>query len=275
MLARVPRLAHVARAAAAGSWKARRAVSTQSDFAATAARQMLMFDEDSDMLTDFEDPRAPPNPVPIPPTHEYRETNKRVEVAPGVSVQVPTYTPDHAVARPDEVPLPFRPLFRECLFCRDPRRERDLHMLNPGMANFMHDRTWRILPRKWSHLCRKHQRRVARTIKRARHFAVLPFTDEHRASEEKLPQWAKERLGMYAFPGFTRRSELGMRSSALDAARFLATGDSDETSVADTNDATLWDLEEHTMSDGQVVSTEQESEAMEAGLEDSGEQPRV
>jgi len=266
MLARLPRLAQAARSAAASSWKARRAVSTQSDFSATAARQMLNFDEDSDMLTDFEDPRAPPNPVPIPPTHEYRETNKRVEVAPGVSVQVPTYTPDH-VSRSDEVPLPFRPLHRECLFCRDPRRERDIHMMNPGMANFMHDRTWRILPRKWSHLCRKHQRHVSRTVKRARHFAVLPFTDEHRASEEKLPLWAKERLGMYAFPGFTRRSELGMRPSSLDATRFLATGDSDETSVADTNDATLWDLEEHTMSDGQVVSAEVDG--------DGAGQPRV
>ncbi|MEK7626992.1 MAG: 30S ribosomal protein S18 [Patescibacteria group bacterium] len=33
----------------------------------------------------------------------------------------------------------------------------------------------KIAPRKYSHLCAKHQRRIARTIKRARIMSLLPF----------------------------------------------------------------------------------------------------
>ena len=34
----------------------------------------------------------------------------------------------------------------------------------------------KIMPRKRSHLCAKHQRRLAMAIKRARFIALLPFT---------------------------------------------------------------------------------------------------
>ncbi len=37
----------------------------------------------------------------------------------------------------------------------------------------------KILPRRKAHLCARHQRRVARAIKRARQLALLPYTDEH------------------------------------------------------------------------------------------------
>lgn len=36
----------------------------------------------------------------------------------------------------------------------------------------------KILRRKKTHLCAKHQRRVARAIKRARIMAILPFVED-------------------------------------------------------------------------------------------------
>ena len=37
----------------------------------------------------------------------------------------------------------------------------------------------RILPRRRTGLCAKHQRMIARAIKRARHIALLPYTAAH------------------------------------------------------------------------------------------------
>lgn len=37
----------------------------------------------------------------------------------------------------------------------------------------------KILPRRKTRLCAKHQRRLATAIKRARHLALLPYTTDH------------------------------------------------------------------------------------------------
>ncbi len=46
------------------------------------------------------------------------------------------------------------------------------------LKRFISDRG-KILPRRKVHACAKHQRRVARCVKRARQLALLPYTDEH------------------------------------------------------------------------------------------------
>jgi len=42
------------------------------------------------------------------------------------------------------------------------------------LARFITERG-KIFPRSWSGICAKHQRQLAREIKRARHLALLPF----------------------------------------------------------------------------------------------------
>jgi small subunit ribosomal protein S18 len=49
------------------------------------------------------------------------------------------------------------------------------------LRRFMTDRA-KIRPRRQTGLTSKHQRLLARQIKRARHLALLPFTDEHMRS---------------------------------------------------------------------------------------------
>jgi small subunit ribosomal protein S18 len=46
------------------------------------------------------------------------------------------------------------------------------------LRRFLSDRA-KIRPRRQTGLTSKHQRMLAREIKRARHLALLPFTDEH------------------------------------------------------------------------------------------------
>jgi len=60
-----------------------------------------------------------------------------------------------------------------CDICRihKPISFRDAEFLR----NFMSEQA-KILPRKKTRLCAKHQRRVAKAIKRARIMALLPFT---------------------------------------------------------------------------------------------------
>ncbi|MBN1367283.1 MAG: 30S ribosomal protein S18, partial [Dehalococcoidales bacterium] len=64
-----------------------------------------------------------------------------------------------------------------CLFCRDKVKHidyKDLSMLRP----YMSDRA-KIVPRRKSGACAKHQRALAAAIKRARHLALLPFVPIH------------------------------------------------------------------------------------------------
>jgi small subunit ribosomal protein S18 len=70
---------------------------------------------------------------------------------------------------------------------RGRRRKEDYFYANNTVPNykdadtlrrFMTDRA-KIRPRRQTGLTSKHQRLLARQIKRARHLALLPFTDNH------------------------------------------------------------------------------------------------
>jgi small subunit ribosomal protein S18 len=66
---------------------------------------------------------------------------------------------------------------RVCIMCADHIKVVDYK--NVGfLRRFVSDRG-RIETRRKSSACAKHQRAVARAIKRARHLALLPYTAEH------------------------------------------------------------------------------------------------
>lgn len=66
---------------------------------------------------------------------------------------------------------------RVCIMCADHIKVVDYK--NVGfLRRFVSDRG-RIETRRKSSACAKHQRAVARAIKRARHLALLPYTPEH------------------------------------------------------------------------------------------------
>ena len=69
------------------------------------------------------------------------------------------------------------PKRKVCLFCRDKIATidyKDTAMLRP----YISDRG-KIAPRRKSGACARHQRRLANSIKRARHLALLPYMAEH------------------------------------------------------------------------------------------------
>jgi len=69
------------------------------------------------------------------------------------------------------------PKRKVCLFCRDKIQTidyKDTAMLRP----YISDRG-KISPRRKSGACARHQRRLAMSIKRARHLALLPYIAEH------------------------------------------------------------------------------------------------
>ena len=69
------------------------------------------------------------------------------------------------------------PKRRVCVFCRDKIENidyKDASMLRP----YISDRG-KIAPRRKSGACARHQRRLAVSIKRARHLALLPYVSEH------------------------------------------------------------------------------------------------
>jgi len=63
---------------------------------------------------------------------------------------------------------------RKCLFCKNKTQVdyKDFELLSHYLSP-----TGRILPRRRTGLCAKHQRKIARAIKQARHLALLPFLD--------------------------------------------------------------------------------------------------
>ena len=65
---------------------------------------------------------------------------------------------------------------RVCQFCTDPSTKIDYKQAE-SMRRFITDEG-KIRPRRQTGTCAKHQRQLAKAIKRARHVALLPFTGE-------------------------------------------------------------------------------------------------
>jgi len=63
---------------------------------------------------------------------------------------------------------------RVCYFCAQNVKEVDYK--NADTLRHFISAQAKIMPRKRSHLCAKHQRRLAIAIKRARFMALLPFS---------------------------------------------------------------------------------------------------
>lgn len=66
----------------------------------------------------------------------------------------------------------FRRKFKECQFCKE-RKELDYKDVDK-LGKYLYE-TGKITSRKINGNCAKHQRRLARAIKRARFLALLPF----------------------------------------------------------------------------------------------------
>ncbi|MDD2421689.1 MAG: 30S ribosomal protein S18 [Heliobacteriaceae bacterium] len=67
-----------------------------------------------------------------------------------------------------------RPRRRICYFCVD--KVTDIDYKEVGKLRKYITERGKILPRRVSGCCAKHQRQVTLAIKRARHVALLPFT---------------------------------------------------------------------------------------------------
>lgn len=66
---------------------------------------------------------------------------------------------------------------RVCFFCRDKVNQIDYK--DPAkFGRYISDRA-KIEPRRRTGTCARHQRMLARAIKRARHLSLLPFVPEH------------------------------------------------------------------------------------------------
>lgn len=66
---------------------------------------------------------------------------------------------------------------RGCRFCSDGVDVVDYKNLDL-LQKFVTDRG-KILPRRKTHLCARHQRVLAAAVKRARQAVLLPYTEEH------------------------------------------------------------------------------------------------
>jgi small subunit ribosomal protein S18 len=64
-----------------------------------------------------------------------------------------------------------------CVFCVEQVKQIDYKEAD-RLRRFLTDRG-KIQPRRQTGTCSKHQRALARAVKRARHLALLPFTAEH------------------------------------------------------------------------------------------------
>lgn len=65
---------------------------------------------------------------------------------------------------------------RVCQFCTDRNAVIDYKQAD-ALRRFINE-SGKIRPRRQTGTCAKHQRALARAIKRARHLALLPFTGE-------------------------------------------------------------------------------------------------
>ncbi len=66
---------------------------------------------------------------------------------------------------------------RVCQFCVEKVKSIDYKAVSL-LRQYINERG-RILPRRRTAACAKHQRMLSRAIKRARHVALLPYTGEH------------------------------------------------------------------------------------------------
>ncbi len=62
---------------------------------------------------------------------------------------------------------------RKCSFCE--RNVKTLDPMDPILKEFLTD-SGKILPRKATGLCSKHQRMMTKAIKQARNLGILPYT---------------------------------------------------------------------------------------------------
>ncbi|PIS42533.1 MAG: 30S ribosomal protein S18 [Candidatus Kerfeldbacteria bacterium CG08_land_8_20_14_0_20_40_16] len=63
---------------------------------------------------------------------------------------------------------------KQCYFCANSIKEidyKDAKNLQRFLSSYA-----KILPRKKTGTCAKHQRKLARAVKRARHMALIPYT---------------------------------------------------------------------------------------------------
>ncbi len=68
------------------------------------------------------------------------------------------------------------PRERQCRFCANPKMQIDYKDIET-LGRFVSDHG-KIRSRRQTGTCAKHQRALAREIKRSRHLALLPFTGE-------------------------------------------------------------------------------------------------
>jgi len=69
-----------------------------------------------------------------------------------------------------------RPFIRRkvCRFCAD--KKLDIDYKNPRVLRYFITERGKIIPRRISGNCAKHQREVTAAVNRARNIAILPFT---------------------------------------------------------------------------------------------------
>jgi small subunit ribosomal protein S18 len=71
----------------------------------------------------------------------------------------------------------YAPKRKVCVFCAD--KSAVIDYKNPDkLRSFVSDRA-KIVPRRRTGTCARHQRRLAVAIKRARHLALLPYVPAH------------------------------------------------------------------------------------------------
>eukprot|EP01096_Ripella_sp_DP13-Kostka_P008936 TRINITY_DN335_c3_g1_i2.p1 TRINITY_DN335_c3_g1~~TRINITY_DN335_c3_g1_i2.p1 ORF type:complete len:959 (-),score=461.46 TRINITY_DN335_c3_g1_i2:106-2775(-) len=83
----------------------------------------------------------------------------------------------HAILQPKDETLNLNPRKKPircyCPFCRDGDLSKDIHYLNVHLLLSFMNELGAIMPRRVTRLCGKHQRLIARTVKRAKHFGVF------------------------------------------------------------------------------------------------------
>lgn len=71
------------------------------------------------------------------------------------------------------MPRYYEPISRKCYFCQEKIKEidyKEAKILQKFISSY-----GKIMPRRRTGVCARHQRKLAQAIKRARHLALLPF----------------------------------------------------------------------------------------------------